>query len=246
MARLEYKYYIPLESLDSLRKDILPFLEHDYFSKIMPKNEYTVRSIYLDSPRLTTYYEKEAGVMMRNKYRIRGYNQPSDKSLIFAEIKRKNRDFISKDRVPLLYRNLEEFLCTKNFSLIYGCDYDKIQKELSANTFFYYYNLLNLRPAVVITYEREAYECKFGSGLRITFDKNIRALNTNSFSNLFDDGTTMESFRNYFVLEIKYHKVVPGWLPVVMKKYDLFREAISKYAMSIDAVKDGAALNHLN
>jgi hypothetical protein len=246
MSRLEYKYYIPLESLDKLRKEISPFLDYDNYTQLMPKKEYTVRSIYLDSRRLLTYHQKLAGLILRNKYRIRGYNQLSDESIIYAEIKRKENNYVSKDRIPLLYCDLENFLRTKDNSLIYSCDYDRIQKETSARNFFYYYNLLNLHPAVIITYEREAFECKFGSGLRITFDKNIRALNTGSYSNLCDEGKIVSPFKNYFVLEIKYHKVVPGWLPSIMKGYDIFRESISKYSMGIENTYNCGISNYLS
>jgi hypothetical protein len=246
MPRLEYKYYIPLSSLDSLRKDITPFLDCDIYTRSMPKKEYTVRSIYLDSNSLATYYEKLDGLVIRNKYRIRGYNQPSDESMIFAEIKRKQVDYVSKDRIPLLYCNLEEFLRTKDFSLIFSPEHDKGQKETSARNFFYYYHLLNLVPACVITYEREAFECKFGSGLRITFDKNIRALKTGSYSNLFEDGRIISPFRDFFVLEIKYFKIVPGWLPSVMSRYDIFRESISKYSFGINTTHNSTLMNFLN
>lgn len=246
MPRLEYKYYIPLSSLDKLRKDIFPFLDYDTFTELMPKKEYTVRSIYLDSNSMASYHEKLAGLVSRNKYRIRGYNQPSDSSMIFAEIKRKHVDFVSKDRIPLLYCNLEKFIKAKDFSLIYSPDHDRDKKETSAKNFFYYYNLLNLVPRVVITYEREAFECKFGSGLRITFDKNIRAIKTDSYSNLFNDGKIIYPFKDFFVLEIKYYKIVPGWLPSIMNRYDIFRESISKYSFGIDCVYNSSFLNYLN
>ena len=237
MARLEYKYFIPFESIDNLRNDILPYLTGDNFSKDLPNNEYTVRSIYLDSPGMLTYFEKIDGVKKRNKFRIRGYNEKQDDSIVFLEIKRKDVDYVSKDRVPVLYKDLNEFLKTKDNTLIKTFRRDFADTQSSVRNFFYYYYLHSLKPVVVVTYEREAYECKFGSGLRITFDKNIRTKNTNSFSDLFDDNEMTLLFNDCFVLEVKYGSLLPAWLPMVMKKYDVCRKSISKYSTSIDTAK---------
>ncbi|MDP4190332.1 MAG: polyphosphate polymerase domain-containing protein [Bacteroidota bacterium] len=246
MARLEYKYYIPELYLDELRHDILPFLVYDSFTLLRPNKEYTVRSIYLDSPQLHTYQEKLIGTKERHKYRIRGYNEQSDSSIVFLEIKRKDIEFVSKDRAKLLYSDLDKFLDTKDNSLLNCPDNERELHKSAARNFLYYYYLYQLRPAVIVTYEREAFECKFNTGLRVTFDKNIRSRPANSFTTLFGDEGMVASLKNYFVLEIKYHKIVPGWLPKVMSKYNVFRDSASKYMMSIDASYNHNYLNSLN
>jgi SPX domain protein involved in polyphosphate accumulation len=233
MSRYEYKYYIPLQYLDNLREAILPYLRYDIHSESLQKKEYTVRSIYLDSPRLLTYYEKLAGTKERNKFRVRGYNNLSENPNIFIEIKRKSDDQISKDRVKLLYSDLDKFIEEKDYSLLKGYPSDG-STITGARNFLYYYNLYHLKPTILITYDREAFECKFDTGLRITFDKYVRTKLVNSFSDLFSDENLMPSLRKYFVLEIKFHRIVPSWLPVVFKKYNLFRDSASKYCMSID------------
>lgn len=65
MPRLEFKYFVPIEWKDKLREDVMLYLKHDYYSELRPHKEYTVRSIYLDSPELTSYYEKLAGLKVR-------------------------------------------------------------------------------------------------------------------------------------------------------------------------------------
>lgn len=224
MARLEYKYFVPEEYMDSLRQDISPFLKNDRFAEAHHKKEYTVRSIYLDSYRLHTYEEKVLGMPQRNKFRIRGYDEPENDPLVFLEIKRKDYDYISKDRFKILYNNLEFFLqnhCSDNI-------------EPQAQNFLYYYLLYSLKPTALITYEREAFECKYGTELRITFDKNIRSRAVNDFSELFYDGNMVHATKGYFVLEVKFHQVIPGWLPRVLGKYNVFRSSASKYIMGID------------
>jgi SPX domain protein involved in polyphosphate accumulation len=233
MSRLEFKYYLGREKLDSLRRDILPFLSYDRFMPNSEKREYTVRSVYLDSNSFLTYNEKLSGIKDRNKYRIRGYNNLNDDSIVFLEIKRKDNDHISKDRAPLFYRNLENFLRTKDYSLLLDSR-DFTKKNAYAGNFLYYFLFYSLRPVSVITYEREAFECKFGTGLRITFDKNIRTRITNSYSDLFDNDKMIHTFKDKVVLEIKFNKIIPGWVPEIMKKYDILHDSISKYSGSID------------
>lgn len=245
MQRLEYKYYIPEKHLASLRADVLPYLNHDIYAKNRPNYEYTVRSVYLDSNKLHTYHEKLAGIKERCKFRIRSYNQPAEDSIAFVEIKRKDEDFISKDRSKVLYKNVESFLETKDFSLLVGSRRDQTNRETSARNFLYYHSLYQLKPTVVITYEREAFECKYGTGLRITFDKHIRARATNSYDELFVDEKMKPALINFFILEIKFHKIVPNWLPRVMNNYDVFRDSASKYVMSID-VTNNTILKYLN
>ena len=235
MPRLEYKYFMPLSQLNDLRRDVTPYLNYDFFAEKMQTKEYTVRSIYLDSQQLLTYHEKSDGVKRRHKYRIRGYNLPEENSLVFLEIKGKNIDYISKDRIPVLYKNLEAFLETKDLSLIHSVDDALSSIVPGAESFFYYYLLYDLRPKVIVTYEREAYECKFGSGLRITFDKNIRTRETDNYTDLFQEQDMIPSVRDYFVLEVKFHKVVPRWVPIIIRKYNLIRGSAPKYSMSIDA-----------
>ena len=244
MALLEYKYYFPMKYLDSLRQDILPFLEYDPHIDILGKKEYTVRSIYLDSKGLQTYYEKEAGIKNRNKYRIRGYDELTEDSIVFLEIKRKENEYITKSRALLLYSDLERFFRTKDFSLIKNSN-DNQEGVEDARKFMFYYCLNNLRPAVVVTYDREAFECKFGSGLRITLDKNVRTKNTDSLNELFIDENMTCSFNDHFVLEVKFKKLIPSWLPTVLRKYNIMRGSVSKYLLSTDAVSNDCFNNPL-
>lgn len=246
MSRLEYKYYIPLQFLDNLRRDMSPYLNYDLYTYNQPQREYTVRSIYLDSNNLLTYHEKQAGIKQRNKYRIRGYNLQTDDSIVFLEIKRKDVEHISKDRAPLLYGDLEKFIADRDTSLILTDAGDVTRKKTCAQNFLYYYLLHNLKPAVIVAYEREAFECKFGSGLRVTFDKNIRTKKTHYYADLFSEEQMVPSLEKYFVLEVKFHKILPAWLPAVMKKYNVIRDSAPKYSMSIDAVYNNRFIKYSN
>ncbi len=234
MYRIELKYFVPLELKEKFRKDILPYLDYDINSVQKLNKEYTVRSIYLDTSTLNSYYEKLVGLKHRSKFRIRGYNDFEKDINVYVEIKRKNESYISKERFPIKFKDLKSFLTNPDFSKIvnHGLDYDNRIK--AAKNFIFYYIKDNLNPIINVIYEREAYECKFGSGLRVTFDMNLRCFLTNNIENLFSNTETNLLCPDSFILEVKYFKILPVWLELIIKKYSLKKEAISKYTLSID------------
>lgn len=228
--RLEYKYLVPYTSLDQLRKDLLLYLRRDAYSDRRTEQEYIVRSIYYDTVHYSCYYEKLDGVHSRNKFRIRAYNDFSPESDVFTEIKHKYDNFISKSRARVPYDRM--------MATLKGAT-DHIQpqpgEEANFERFHYYYHLRSLEPKILVTYHREAYECKFGSQLRITIDKNVRSKPVRELNSLFDDDGLISANHREFIFEIKFFQVLPKWICTVLDKYNLTRIAVSKYTSSIDA-----------
>lgn len=237
LTRKEYKYLVPLAQLDALRRDVAPFVDLDPFSHGCDKNEYTVRSIYLDTMNRECYYEKLTGVPIRKKYRIRGYNGVDRESLVFLEIKRKNHDVCSKNRAPLREKHLLPLFNSRDLKrYILPLSGNGVEQQ-DANRFMYYYYKKNLRPVVLIVYEREAFTGKFDTSLRLTFDKDIRSVQCTSLTTLHA-GDYVAACRESFVFEVKFHRGVPGWLQTILARHDLRRTSVSKYAICLDSLKN--------
>jgi SPX domain protein involved in polyphosphate accumulation len=234
MARLEYKYKVPYEIKDSLRADMMPYLKHDNFSAKMANKEYTVRSVYYDTPALTSYYEKLSGVRIRNKFRIRGYNELTNDSHVFVEIKRRDTSYISKDRALMPFAELNKFLQNSDLASVANHSVEYEQRLASARNFLFHLLKDRLQPLINVVYEREAFECKFSSGLRITFDMNIRSRITNTVDNLFEEDQMETLFAKDFVLEVKYGTILPSWVPGIINKYGLIKESVSKYCLCLE------------
>ena len=100
--------------------------------------------------------------------------------------------------------------------------------------FLYYLYSRSLTPVILVVYEREAYHYKFNPELRITFDKNVRSLQPESKISIFEEGNFEMTFRNKFVLELKYNKQFPGWLISMIKNLHLQSRSVSKYTLSLD------------
>ena len=162
-ARHELKYFINPAELAALRARLRGALQMD--RHCVEGRPYVIRSLYFDDVDDTALVEKQAGVMHRDKYRIRIYNH-SDKA-IFLERKRKAGDLIQKSSVQIT-RRLCDQLVDGNPSGLY-----KANSPLLQDVYVQMRTRL-LRPRVIVDYAREAY-IHPAEEVRITFDLSLRS-----------------------------------------------------------------------
>ena len=232
MDRLEYKYQVPCAQMDALRRRLLPFLDLDPHAGAQGANDYTVRSIYFDTPALNFYHEKEAGIRNRIKLRIRGYNQREPESQVFLEVKRKQDMTISKNRAPLRYADLDALLKSgdvERYALEAG------ERLEDARRFLFHLNRRSLQPILLVIYEREAYFHKFDTSVRITLDKRLRSLPYPGLGNLFSTARIQPAMADFFILEIKFYDRFPHWFRGILEEFKLDRMALSKYAICLES-----------
>jgi hypothetical protein len=228
--RYERKYLVNNEMLEPMRKRFMPFLVPDLNAdQTELKSEYTVRSIYFDTPNFDSLSEKKEGLENRLKLRIRGYNNYFSGCEVFLEIKRKFGDRIAKNRAITLYDLLDKTLETGELKRSNGKPSD-IMKEDAAR-FLFHLHRESQRPVNLVVYEREPYHGKFDSTVRITFDKNIRAAVFPHLSELFSNNGLSHIWKDAFILEIKYFDGgMPSWSKSIIQEFELKHEALSKYA----------------
>ncbi len=237
-SRYEYKYLVPNNLVEKLRAELNPFMRLDDYAHKHMDGQYTVRSIYYDSPQFACYNEKIAGIQIRNKFRIRGYDHCSKESIAFLEIKHKNTNCISKSRAPLYYTNVARMLNTSRVDdFILSFSGNGVEKKY-ARKFLYYYYLKNLRPAVLVIYDREAFLGKFDSTLRLTFDKNLRSAIYPELNQLYEEDRVKSTLANHFIFEVKFYGSLPAWIKSLIGKYKLERRALSKYTLSLESHKE--------
>jgi hypothetical protein len=238
MDRIEYKYLMRRSDAPLLHKLLESNVVLDKFSEIMPNKEYTVRSIYLDSASFEYYHEKISGIRLRRKLRIRGYNEQTDDSYVFLEIKRKNGPAIYKHRAKVNFRDLPVLMRTGNVDA-YVCANGKSSKAYEdAQRFFYQIYKRNLRPVVLIIYEREAFFYKFDAGWRVTIDKNLRSTRNFTLENLYRENNIIHMMPHHYILEIKGPGMMPPCFREVVGIIKAKLMAISKYTNSIDVHKN--------
>lgn len=238
MLRSEFKYFVPRKKLKAVRAFIEPYMQSDKHSQKQKRPQYTVRSIYFDTPDFYCYWSKIEGLKHRYKIRIRGYNEQSKKSKVFLEIKKKYEQPIFKNRAPLPFKELPKLFQS-------GKVEDYIENTASfpnaqddASRFFYHVHSKNMRPVVCVIYEREAYESRYPNpknNLRITLDKNLRCTAYPTVDDLYLEERMQWVLRDYFIMEVKFNNAHPLWINPLIESLNLKKEPASKYCMSIDA-----------
>lgn len=235
-GRVEHKYLVPNELLDDIRADLRPYVLPDPLGGKQRDGEYTVRSIYYDTPHLECYDTKLDGLKVRRKFRIRGYDQPTDDSIVFLEIKKKYDSFIAKHRSPLLRRHLEEFLASPDLDRYILQTSGAPCARQDAERFLYHYYRKGLLPVVLVVYDREAFLGRFDPSLRLTFDKSLRRAALPTPETLYDDHGLESAMPDASIFEVKFFRQsVPGFVKSIIHRYRLPRLALSKYAMCLEA-----------
>lgn len=234
--RLEYKYLVPFEKLPELREMLSPFVVRDKYAARRPNGEYTVRSIYFDTPTLQQYYEKIEGLQMRRKLRIRGYNTQEPDSMVFLEIKRRYGSPIAKNRSPLPYADLEMLMRTRDLDGLIKPS-EKFPRALDdAKRFFFHMCRGGFVPVVTVVYDREPYVGKFDESIRVTFDKNLRSEIFPTLDRLYSNSRLVRTFDKHFILEIKFFgSLMPIWGRSIVRRLQLKQKALSKYTLSVDS-----------
>jgi hypothetical protein len=228
--RHELKYYLPEELYPQLLRFIRPYMTLDPYLRRDDAKSYLVRSLYLDTDDLRSYYEKLAGTYHREKFRVRAYDQEC--SAVFLEIKRKYNNIIIKDRASVRFDELPSILDRYGGYWLNGGAI-KVKNDNTVARFLSLISVLQLRPMLLITYEREAYVSLFDGTARLTLDRNIRYLPGRSYE-LFYSGRDWFSVKHPCILELKFNRVLPFFFKNIIKRLNLWAQAISKYCLCME------------
>lgn len=235
IERREYKYHIDEELASRIRDAIQPFCEVDPYAAGRPNNEYTIESLYLDTADMALLRANEVELVDRFKARIRTY-PGTPGAPHFFEIKRRVNDVISKTRgrAPDGWR-----------SLLDGSDGPVASRQgresRAIERFVTLARTYNLKPLVMVRYEREPYASTIDDYARITFDRRIRSQLADDLSfdtdedgwRAADSASLARAERAPLVLELKFTSRLPSWMMHVVQRFDLSRRSFSKYANSV-------------
>ena len=232
--KYEFKYIVPVSRMDELREAMKPYVELDQYVKDAGGFEYTVRSIYFDTSKFDYYYEKIDGYKIRKKIRIRGYNEQIGGDTVFMEIKRKFKEPIEKDREMMTFEVMKRLMAGEG-AMAYGNDVPDDHGVNGAGKFLYHVYRNNLKPVVLVIYEREAFFDRFRPEIRITIDKNLRSIAYPSIDDLYSEKNVVPAIPDKFIFEVKFKDNFPGWLRPITGQLGLLRQSASKYVFCIDS-----------
>ena len=234
LGRNEIKYYIEPVMVPIILNQCRAHITHDEHALNRPNFQYTIRSLYYDSPRLDFYWEKMDGIKVRRKLRIRTYNTYENDSVAFLEIKRRYGTAVVKERAKYNFDEIVKIMSSpEQIWLTYeqSADHSLVLGKWVDNIVRW-----SLEPTMLIVYEREPYVGRYKdeNDVRVTFDFNVRARYTETPADIFDERHLTPVVTNLVILELKFNHFMPKWMRQMVQHMNLQQRSISKYCMGVD------------
>lgn len=216
--RHELKYGIRYPQYLELRSRLQRVMEPDVHAGA--DGRYLIRSIYFDNYRDKALREKAEGVPVREKFRVRYYND--DLSFIVLEKKMKHNELCMKFDAKIPEEECRQLLGGK-ISWMRGHPAGLV-RELYAKM-----RGQMLRPRVTVSYIREPYIYRAGN-VRVTFDSHIRTtLYQRDFpKEKVTDISALDEPQD-MILEVKYDAFLPEVIRKLLQTGVIRQQAFSKY-----------------
>ena len=231
--RFELKYLISEETALLVRDFVRSYLDFDEYSVGKPNYSYPVHSLYIDSDRLSLYWDTINGNKNRCKLRLRYYSTSPD-SPVFFEVKRRYNNTIAKQRggvrqefVPLLLKGhlpQMEHLVSKNPSGL-----------VALQTFCTLANELHAKPKVHIFYMREAYVSD-DDQVRVTLDRKVYGDPNLQYSVKTEMKEPVLTFPGDVILELKFTNRFPDWFRELVRVFGVMQCGAAKYCECVQGI----------
>ena len=211
--RVEKKYRLSPAQKDALLAGIGNHLIPDAHGRN------TICSLYLDTPDHLIIRNSIDAKMYKEKLRLRSYGTPGLDDQVFLEIKKKFKGVVYKRRESMTLRQAMDYIGNGKKP----CD-SQIMREIDYAMHFY----RNPQPAMLIAYEREAYFDAENPDLRITFDTNVRARDTDC---RLENGAHGDGLLpgDAILMEVKTTGAMPVWLARALSNCAILPTRFSKY-----------------
>ncbi|MCB9729293.1 MAG: polyphosphate polymerase domain-containing protein [Deltaproteobacteria bacterium] len=246
IERREFKYLIDEDTARRVRDAVAPFCRLDTHALASPTASYRIHSLYFDTPGMDLFLANEREQLSRFKLRVRTYpdaaptpGRTGSAPPVFFEVKRRYHDVIVKDRA-LAPADWARLLDTPGARL----PADTPPRQAAALDAFVVRTLTHhARPVVLVGYEREPWVSTIDDYARVTFDRRISSqprerltldVDPRAWRGV-DHPVAHLGQRSPVVLELKFTTAVPSWLVTIVRRYDLWRRAFSKYGSAVRA-----------
>lgn len=214
--RYEKKYMLTREQQVNLMKQLLPYIKEDKFGR------YTICNIYYDTEDWELIRRSIQKPVYKEKLRVRSYGVPGDEDKAFIEIKKKYKGIVYKRRITAQAKDVEPILTD-------GSSFEiKKSDEQIRNEILWFQSFYRTQPRIFIGYDRQAFAGIQDSGLRITFDTNIRWRDEELDLRCGDYGQPVLPGEQV-LMEIKMPGACPLWLAHILNDSGIYPTSFSKY-----------------
>lgn len=213
--RYELKYILTRRQVKLLKDAMNAHMELDRFGHS------TIRNIYLDTDNFRLIRRSIEKPLYKEKLRVRAYGKANSGDEVFVELKKKFDSVVYKRRLTLPHRVAMDALENGLPLPAEG----QIAREIA--TFRDFYGP-TLKPAMFLSYEREAYYPIDGVDFRLTLDENI--LWRTDHIDLGEScwGTSLLG-PDEVLMELKTPGGIPLWMVQFLTENDIRKVSFSKY-----------------
>jgi hypothetical protein len=223
-SAFEIKFVVDQDTGQRIRERARTLLAADPWASGPAADEYTITSLYFDTPDLAVFNRR--GSYRRAKYRIRRYGQ-SD--VVFLERKLRTNDLLTKRRTNV---RLEDLALLQN-------DEDAVDGTWPGHWFRKRIQRRGLGAVCQITYERTARIGLTDYGpIRLTIDNRLQAC-------LVEDASFVSTDRalpvtESTIIEMKFRAGMPAVFKLLVEEFAITAQRISKYRLATECTRAGA------
>lgn len=212
--RYECKYLLNKKQKAQILSAMEPYMKLDQYGRS------TIRNIYFDTEQFRLIRRSLEKPVYKEKLRIRSYQQVGDRDPVFVELKKKYKSVVYKRRLILPWEEAEAcFAHDLPLPVL-----SQIGEEIQYFRDFYQ----GLRPAVFLSYEREAYCQREPGDFRVTFDENILYRQQDlSLSQGVYGAPILPGDQT--LMEIKTSGGLPLWMVKALGENHIYKTSFSKY-----------------
>ncbi|MCL2819757.1 MAG: polyphosphate polymerase domain-containing protein [Oscillospiraceae bacterium] len=207
--RNELKFFMNIHTSEVLKRRVSAVMRPDSHSG----GVYEVNNLYLDDQYDTCYNEKVLGSHVRDKYRVRFYND--DLSFIRFENKHKEGEMSYKNSLVMTEEEFNQ-ITNGDMGFVLSSEHPLWQKVAAIH------RLRRLRVSAVFSYTREAYIYEPGN-VRVTFDSNLRS------EKLLPEPYKGAPPGAGGMMEVKFDKYLPSVVKEMLDGLPVIQTAMSKY-----------------
>lgn len=230
-TRKELKYVITMDQFKELLIQMAPYMRAD---KHGTDGEYTVSSLYFDNDAKGIYYDTKNKKKVRQKLRLRTYDQANLEDMAFFEIKQKMNKIVYKRRMVLSLQEAYRLLTTRNRAEMepIRTSNEQVLREIN-----HFRHLHQLRPEMIVSYDRKALHGIDDPDFRVTFDWNLRCRKNDLH---MENGPYGLHFIDPYlvIMEVKVMHSVPLWLSKIFSDLQCEQRSASKYCTSFETLHD--------
>ncbi len=219
--RKEVKYLLTYEQRARLQEGMALYMSPDSFGKS------TIMNIYYDTDNKQLIRHSMEKPVYKEKLRVRSYGTATPEATVFVELKKKYKGIVYKRRVAMVQKAAKLWL--EQAAL--PPEDTQIIREID-----YFTHTHPLQPAVLLSYQREAFFGKEDSAFRMTFDDAILwrdydiCLCKGAYGRkLLPEGMAL--------LEVKAGMGMPLWLTRFFSENNIYKISYSKYGNAYTAMQ---------